>query len=393
MCVIVHQPAGSYLSKKTAQEMWGRNPDGGGFAYINEDQEIVMDKAMTFDKFWSKFETHRSANRDKDFLVHMRIATSGKIGLDNTHPFKVAKDTVMAHNGVLTHVTGPIGRQAEKSDTREFASLVLPRLPETWLDDPVLVDMVEDYIGGSKLMFLTTNPKLEKNVYILNEDMGTKRHHMWWSNTAHEPSKAKKHKWGSPANYRTRVRQEIEEIDNDSERVITHYDDGSQTSYTRKKLEKIETKEVKKSEDVTPSENQLYNGTVVPKQTEADVQAFWARHAQDAVLDDQLTEADLRSKEHRMNLRRELGLGEIDIYIDAKDDMWKCKGCNSVVGLFTGDCTCWDLLCVACGAMAPNCLHGPEEGDWIPYKDAPAYYAGTDDEEVSEAEIIEAAFE
>ena len=152
MCVIVHQPSDAYLSKRTAEQMWERNPDGAGFAFINDDGRIETGKAMNFESFWRQFESKRSVNRDRDFLVHFRIATSGKIGLDNTHPFVVDEHTVMAHNGMLNSIVGSIPKNAELSDTREFIEQVVKKLPEDWLDNPTLVRMMEDYIGFSPLL-------------------------------------------------------------------------------------------------------------------------------------------------------------------------------------------------------------------------------------------------
>lgn len=185
MCVIVTQPKGTYLEKELAQKLWSINKDGGGFAYITEHSTVEVEKYMKFNEFWTRFEQVRSRNRGTDFLVHMRIATHGRVDITNVHPFRVDEHTVMAHNGIIKGVPD----HNEMSDTRVFIEEVLPELPETWLDSPYLVQMVEDWIGWSKLTFLTTNPKLKKGLYILNEQSGTTHDGMWFSNSNGLPLK------------------------------------------------------------------------------------------------------------------------------------------------------------------------------------------------------------
>lgn len=181
MCVIVHQPKKAYLDKERAARLWKINDHGGGYAFINPNNgQINVRKSMEFDRFWRDFESDRSQFRDTDFMIHMRIATHGTINIDNVHPFRVDNHTWMAHNGIIHGVDEKKGE--DLSDTRIFIRDVLPALPEDWLDNRYLFEMVEEWIGWSKLMFLTTNPKLSKNVYILNEKKGEVADGMWFSN-------------------------------------------------------------------------------------------------------------------------------------------------------------------------------------------------------------------
>lgn len=183
MCVIIHQKPSTYLDKQDARKLWKQNPDGGGFAYIDDEGRIIIEKSMEFESFWRAFERARSSNPKRDWIIHMRIATHGSVCLDNTHPFVVDEHTVMAHNGMIGNVpTYASGEKQDWSDTRVFIDELVKELPETWLDNEHMVSMVEDYIGHSKLMFLTTNPALQHRVYILNENLGTTYKKMWLSN-------------------------------------------------------------------------------------------------------------------------------------------------------------------------------------------------------------------
>ncbi len=166
MCVIVHQPKGAHIDKETCRLLWKANPDGGGFAFIDDDGKLNVTKAMDFKTYWSWFEQARSANTDTDFMLHMRIATHGSVKIENVHPFVVDDFTMMAHNGIMHGVPD---YKDDRTDTQVFISDVLPQLPAGWQDNFYLNDMVQDWIGWSKLMFITVSPLLNENVYRLGD--------------------------------------------------------------------------------------------------------------------------------------------------------------------------------------------------------------------------------
>ncbi len=165
MCILINQPAGKEISKTRAKRLWGYNPDGGGFAYMKPAGGIGVRKEMEFNEYWPLYRSHRGMyGNDNPMMLHFRIATHGTVNAENIHPFHINENMVMGHNGVIHDIP----TSEEISDTRIFISDVLPELPETWLDQPYLVAMVEEWIGWSKLMFLTDVPYLKENVYILN---------------------------------------------------------------------------------------------------------------------------------------------------------------------------------------------------------------------------------
>ena len=167
MCVIVHQPKGAHIDKETCRKLWKANPDGGGFAFINDDGQVDITKAMDFKSFWSEFEQARSANVGKEFMLHMRIATHGSVKIENVHPFVVDEHTVMAHNGIIHGV--PDYKDDDRTDTEVFISEVLPELPDGWQDMWYMSQMVEEWIGWSKLMFITTSLTLDQDIYRLGD--------------------------------------------------------------------------------------------------------------------------------------------------------------------------------------------------------------------------------
>lgn len=362
MCVIVHQPSDAYLSKRTAEQMWERNPDGAGFAFINDDGRIETGKAMNFESFWRQFESKRSVNRDKDFLVHFRIATSGKIGLDNTHPFVVDEYTVMAHNGMLNSIVGNIPREAELSDTREFIEKVVKELPEDWLDNPTLVRMMEDYIGFSKLMFLTTNPALKENVYILNRDQGDDVHKMWWSNKYHVPR--------PKPELPLRAKKEVTYVS--KARVITEglgprateRKEKEQGRYAKKKKEEEKNRKVVNINDYkVPLPRSTSKDENRP--TQAEVEAFWLQTELPGVLSYEVLPEDTdHAFEAMMALRKESGLTD-DVLFEPVSESYECQKCYNLIDDDSGDCLCWDMICIACGAMAPYCVHASGDDELV----------------------------
>ena len=67
MCVIASLPRGKNISNKNLDQMWKRNPDGGGIAWI-EDGKIQVYKTMKLKDFKQKFKEVTSKYGDSDIL-------------------------------------------------------------------------------------------------------------------------------------------------------------------------------------------------------------------------------------------------------------------------------------------------------------------------------------
>lgn len=301
MCVIIHQPKEAHLEKEEAQRAWTKNPDGGGFAYITDAGSVELKKFMNFSEFWSAFEQARSNNPRRDFLLHMRIATHGTVDLANVHPFWLDEDdddyqTVMAHNGVIHAVPD---YKDGRSDTRVFIDDVLRDLPDYWLDHKHLTRMIEDYIGWSRLAFLTVNPRLEKSVYILNKFKGVEHEGMWFSNDS--PIK-KQHTWSSPV---------VRAIPK------TTY----KTPNWAKKFEPVQT-------------------PVVATPVEPDMDARPGK-------------AELVASRIQLGLHHRI---IPDISVTSGEASWWCIGCMEEADPDTGDCECFNKICFDCKNIAELCI-------------------------------------
>lgn len=111
MCVIATSPAGTMPTPTQLALMSEANPDGAGIAwhdgtrlhrYRNPDNHRTLAYIL---QNWNELETH-------PFLLHFRLATHGKVSMENTHPFRYRKPDgrtgYIAHNGIARrYTTGP----------------------------------------------------------------------------------------------------------------------------------------------------------------------------------------------------------------------------------------------------------------------------------------------
>lgn len=311
MCVIIHQPKGSHLDKETAERAWSRNPDGGGFAFIKDNGEIHVEKHMEFAPFWRAFERARSDFPRRDYLLHMRIATHGSVTTANVHPFFLneQEQTVVAHNGIFHRVPD---YNDGRSDTRVFIDEVLPLLPTTWLDSSYLTDMVEEWMGWSKLVFLTNDPALERNVYILNAHKGETHQGMWFSNESYK----------EPKNYSTKTT--LYPLASREYKSWWQEEDDKMSDWQQDQISRY------KAVHIIPE---------LPTETE----------------DEPITLERVREK---LTDAREASWLMAEIFYDNADDEWLCFGCDEVVDIIDGECQCWMKVCLDCARYAAECLCG-----------------------------------
>lgn len=319
MCIIVHNPIGVHLDKATAERMWKTNDDGGGFAFIDDNGELQVEKFMEWKDFWPSFESARSTFPGRNYLLHMRIGTHGTKDLDNVHPFQVDEHTVMAHNGIFHKVTARMDKDDPRSDTRFFVDEVLPSLPENWLDDPWLPQMVTDWMGWSKLMFLTTNPALEANVYRLGDWKEFEGLHV--SN------------------------------DNGLRPVYT-------TTYTTKS-NKIENLGRPGEGEYGGWKPTVYVGGKAATETTDDWDEFF--QYQQKRSEKELDEYEFTSDDFQYLLeqvkkeRASMCLMSPILILSEKDGEMECTKCEIPIDLDTAECGCWERVCNACWVFLAIC--------------------------------------
>lgn len=180
MCMIALQPAGVQLSGNKFRNAWERNKDGGGYAFPQEDRVVIKKGFFNPADMLKEYRADVEAFPEVPFLIHFRISTSGKIDAENTHPHRVRKDMVIAHNG---HIQGYGSK--EQSDTLEFVNIVLQGMPERWEEDAIQTHLIERFLVCDKMVLL----RGDSEYVIFNEDMGWWVDGIWYSNKSFEKIK------------------------------------------------------------------------------------------------------------------------------------------------------------------------------------------------------------
>ena len=175
MCIISYVPKDKKIDDATITNMFDANPDGAGILYVENE---VLKTYKTFDLFKIINMYHYIKDTlDTDMILHFRIGTHGGKTFDNIHPFLVNEDLGFVHNGIITSV--PI--DTTKSDTRMFNELILQELPDNFVFNEAMKELISGYIGNSKLAFMDT----WQNVVIINEQKGSWDEGVWYSNDSY----------------------------------------------------------------------------------------------------------------------------------------------------------------------------------------------------------------
>lgn len=164
VCIIIAKPANGLSIPEAAVVKSSRvNSDGMGIAFAEDGKLSVFHSMTDLEKLMKKLRYAESKNLP--VLMHFRIATHGPRDEKNCHPFWVHNRTqVMAHNGVISIP----GASREVNDSKLFVKEFVRKLPLTWLEEQDWRNLVAEYIGSSKLAFLSADGKLD----ILNAGYG-----------------------------------------------------------------------------------------------------------------------------------------------------------------------------------------------------------------------------
>lgn len=195
MCIILYAESGKTIKDEWLDNSAKSNPDGFGLSYSSGDK-VEIYKTMKYNKFKKKYRELESNFPHADFVLHFRKSTAGKTNVDNCHPFKVG-DKAVFHNGVITKCDPPKDDKI-RSDTRIFCDDILADLPPNWIEYESLLELIEGFIGGSKMVFMEPDGV----VTILNEEAGHWVDGIWASNYSYYPNtksiqKYKPYTWNS----------------------------------------------------------------------------------------------------------------------------------------------------------------------------------------------------
>ena len=177
MCIAIMKSENKKISKTTLQRCYESNPDGAGFMFAADKKLTVKKGYFTFKEFYKEYKPHEN----KQVLLHFRIKTHGPIDKDNCHPFLVNSGLGFIHNGIISGYG-----DNKQSDTIDFNKSILQKIVAKHgnmglFDDP-MVELIENVIGYSKLVFLDRHG----NYRIMNEDKGHWNNGVWYSNNSYK---------------------------------------------------------------------------------------------------------------------------------------------------------------------------------------------------------------
>lgn len=134
MCVMVVKPQRVRLHESDIRDMFRANPDGAGIVFWDgrPGRYEVVKGLMYVDDV---LQVCRDLG-NRQYFLHFRKATHGKVCAENTHPFGLTPDiekskaadasALLMHNGILTSFGS---RKDDISDSMDFATSVLAHVP------------------------------------------------------------------------------------------------------------------------------------------------------------------------------------------------------------------------------------------------------------------------
>lgn len=178
MCIAILNSEGT-LEKATFQNCWDNNPDGAGIAFIKNQTVFLIKEMESVERLYTIYSRIRKKNT-LPMIIHFRVATSGLVNVENCHPFEIFPGLAVAHNGIIENVKPT----KASSDTRIFIKEILRRLPQNFLFNEGIRQLISGFIEESKLVFLN-----KYGLYtIINEQLGhwDEDQINWFSNSSYK---------------------------------------------------------------------------------------------------------------------------------------------------------------------------------------------------------------
>jgi hypothetical protein len=166
MCLIYYRDANhAPIDYRALYEAYCANPDGVGLAWFTDQWHVWR----SIDASWQGVLKRLRALDGKPLVCHFRWATHGGCDLDNCHPFAIAPETYLFHNGQFA------GVGQDESDTKQVAQRMAAivahggRLVDAWR----LVKLLAD---GNRLLLTLPGGR------VARAGKWTKRPDGWYSN-------------------------------------------------------------------------------------------------------------------------------------------------------------------------------------------------------------------
>ena len=176
MCIIIYKKENAILpSYEILKKCFANNNDGAGFCYVNENNNIKMEKGFfNFKKFYERL---LEVQNNKHLLIHMRISTGGMNDKRNCHPYRINNNLFLAHNGVLPELLSKANLVF--SDTYIYSEILkIFKIKISDFKSEYFKYLFEKAIGNNnKLVFFS-----KQKAIILNEKLGEWKDGVWFSN-------------------------------------------------------------------------------------------------------------------------------------------------------------------------------------------------------------------
>lgn len=165
MCQIIYVPPKGFFPWEHLKTIYDNNPDGFGMMWI-EDGKVQYLKGLLSLNEIAKIIKHGPKT---GVAYHFRYATRGIVDSENCHPFIIADDVGMMHNGTIANLASDGGA----SDTAKFAEAlryIYHAHDADYLFSSMFVDVAEDLIGSSnRVLFMGfDNETGKRRVRFLN---------------------------------------------------------------------------------------------------------------------------------------------------------------------------------------------------------------------------------
>jgi len=182
MCLAIYKPADTAADWTAYENGYADNPHSWGFAAIVDGQLVTRCGIGTFAEFRSAFEPHANCKA----IIHFRFATHGSKTEANCHPFLVASDLAVIHNGIIDIKCNV---HSDRSDTWHFNELILKPLHQRDPDffvRPEIRYTQQLAHRGSKFVFLRADGT--HDIWAESDGCWEKDGH-WYSNTGYKYSR------------------------------------------------------------------------------------------------------------------------------------------------------------------------------------------------------------
>lgn len=174
MCLIIASEKGVLPESDLFENAIADNGDGFG-AVWSENGKLKTYKTLRP----SKARRFLPTLEGRPYVMHFRLATHGRVDIENTHPFPVTRHLFMAHNGIIpwSAVKG-----SARSDSWHFARLIASTMDGDRRAEGFerMLPGIEDAVGKSnKLAFLRSDGR----IFFANEGLGVEHGGLWLSNS------------------------------------------------------------------------------------------------------------------------------------------------------------------------------------------------------------------